>query len=508
MLELRPYQIKALDDTRAALRESKKVILTMPTGSGKTAVAKVMIENAISKGLRAAFVVDRLSLLDQTCGVFEAAGLEYGVMQGDHYLTDYSKQFQICSAQTIARRGIGSFDLLIWDESHVMYRGLLGNLKDSNGTYFVGLTATPWTKGLGKYWEKLVTGPSSEELMKDGFLSQYKAYGPGKPDLSNVRISAGDYNKKDLSKATDKKEITGDIIDHWFLHAKERRTVVMAVDIAHAEHITEEFKKRDIKADVVHSFRKQHENQKSLIDFKDGTTQVLCSVDMISRGFDMPQADCLIIARPTKSLNYHIQAIGRILRPCEGKEFALILDHAGNIERLGFPDDEFDMVLDKGGKKRKMMCPFCGWEGSANLDEKCPICNLQTIAKKSSSKEKLPTPCSNCKTLFRGKECPNCGHERKRQSNVGTKEEMLIEMQKGRHGATPRVDKEVIFAKLLAGARVVGFKDGWAKYQYRNYFGTWPGKLVEPDKSFGNFLETIGRKKQMQILWSLTDGKR
>ena len=260
---LREYQTKAIEDVRQAFRKHKRVILTAPTGSGKTLVALTIVKAALEKGKRIGFICDRLTLLDQTANVMETAGIDFGIIQADNFYTDYSKQFQICSAQTLAKRkDINDFDFVIIDEAHIMFKHQMNMLKNCNGTYFLGLTATPFTKGLGKYWDHLVTGPGLRELTKEGFLSEYVAYGPSKPDLKGVRIVAGDYNKKDLAKKTNTTKLVGDIVSHWFDFARDRQTIAMAVNVAHAEHIAEEFKKRNIKADVIHCYLDRSEVQR------------------------------------------------------------------------------------------------------------------------------------------------------------------------------------------------------------------------------------------------------
>lgn len=476
---LREYQTKAIEDVRQAFGKYKKVILTAPTGSGKTLVALTIVKAALAKGKRIGFICDRLTLLDQTANVMQDAGIDFGIIQGDNLWTDYSKNFQICSAQTLAKRKQElNFDFCIIDEAHIMFKHQLNMIKNSNGTYFLGLTATPFTKGLGKYWEYLVTGPSVSGLIEDGFLSKYVAYGPSKPDLKGVRISAGDYNKKDLAKKADTTKLVGDIVSHWFDFARERQTIAMAVNVAHAEHIADEFKKRNIKADVIHCYLDRSEVQKKLIDFRSGEIQLLSSVDMISRGFDMPQADCLIIARPTKSLNYHLQSIGRVLRPCEGKENAIILDHAGNFERLGFPDDEFEMVLHMGGKE----------------------------SKNRENKEKLPKACPKCFILkpVGVSICHSCGFETKKQANVETKQGNLEELQRGRKKKETSESKEKLYAKLIAAGSALNFKPGWSANKYREYYGCWPAKKIDQDQQFYHFMTRIPRKQATQIAFGLT----
>lgn len=479
IMDLRDYQERAIDKVRTSFAKGyKKTILSLPTGAGKTAIAAYMIFVAEKKGKRCGFVIDRLSLLDQTASVFYKLGIDFGIIQGNNMMTDYSKNFQICSAQTLARREMSSkFDFLIVDEAHIMYKSQLDMLKNANGTYFLGLTATPFSRGLGKYWDNLIIEKTTAEMIREGFLSNYIVYGPSKPDLKGVRISAGDYNKKDLAEKTDQKKLVGDIVEHWLRLGKDRTTVVMAVNVAHAEHICQAFKEKDIIADVIHCYLPDGQAAIKLKHFREGRIKVLCSVDMVSRGFDMPAANCLIMARPTKSLIYHIQALGRVLRPFMGKENALILDHAGNIERLGFPDDEFDMTLDMGIKNEK---------------------------KQQEKKEKLPKPCLKCFFMFIGQICPACGFTHKKLHGIETKEGILEQITKTRHKVTPTEQKQKLYAKLLAGSEAAGFKDGWAANQYRNFFGTWPAKRVEKNIQFYKWLLSLDRNKMLKIIWGLT----
>lgn len=482
MAELRQYQKKALDKIRDEFRHGKKrVILAQPTGSGKSVIALEIIKSALKKGKRIAFCVDRLVLLDQFCEMVYDAGIEeFGIMQADNPLYMPYLPLQIITAQTLGRRSVQPFDLVCWDESHVLYSSLLKKMQEWDTTYWVGLTASPFTRGLGRHWQSIVNGTTTAQLIREGYLCQYKAYGPSKPDLKGVRTSAGDYNKKDLSQRVQKKKLYGDIINHWTKLASDRKTVAMCVDVAHAESLAEEFSRQSIKAETVHCYQSRGDIQRKLKQFKNGDIQVLTSVDQISRGFNQPDAACLIIARPTKSLNYHIQSIGRILRACPGKENAIILDHAGNIERLGFPDDEFEMYLDMGTGDKK--------------------------ERRKKKKESLPKTCPSCKELIAvGRKCEACGFELKRKPKIKTQEAQLAEIQKRRNKKASSENKQKKYAKLLAGAEAAGFKPGWAAVKYKEYYGVWPNKYKDTvlDIDLLSWLNSLPKYERLRAVFSM-----
>ena len=484
--EHRQYQTDSYNAIKDTYRKGiKKVILALSTGAGKSHIAIQMIKSSLAKGKRVGFCVDRIILAEQFANMAYNEGItNFSIMQADNILYNSDSNFQIMTAQTLARRSIEPFDFLVYDECHIVYKSIVKLMKEWTDTYFLGLTATPFTKGLGRLWEDIVNGVTMSQLIKERYLSEYIAYGPSKPDLKGVRTSAGDYNKKDLAERTDKKQLIGDIVEHWMKIANDRQTVIGAVNVPHAENIAKAFKDKDIRADVIHCYLKSEEIKDKLERFKDGDIQVLSSVDLISRGFDQPNVECMIVARPTKSLNYHLQFLGRGLRPSPNERKLIILDHAGNIERLGFPDDEFDMTLDMGIKNPK----------------------------KHKKKEKLPKPCPECHILFIGQKCPVCGFMRKRKANVTTKEGDLEELQKKRHKAATPEQKEKIYAKLLAGAKAANERfpdklkkvEGWASWQYRERYGVWPvNKNVEYDWRFYEYLLTVPSWQLWKIIWGL-----
>jgi DNA repair protein RadD len=238
---LRPYQSDLLAEIDRALADGcRRIMVQLATGGGKTVVAGAIAEKCQQACQRAIFTVPALSLIDQTVERFYSLGVrDVGVIQADHALTNYARQIQVASVQTLQRRHIPDADLVMIDEAHrwfEFYAKWMKNPEWSN-VPFIGLSATPWTRGLGKYFDRLIIASTTEELIREGYLSKFRVYAPSSPDLTNVRTVAGDYHDGDLSKAMDKTALVADVVDTWLIRGKGRPTICFGVDRAHAPSI-------------------------------------------------------------------------------------------------------------------------------------------------------------------------------------------------------------------------------------------------------------------------------
>ena len=155
-IDLRKYQSDAIEQARQAIRGgAKNVLICAPTGGGKTVIASALIEANQGKGKRSAFVVDRLSLIQQTSDTFDRYGIDHGIIQADHPRFRPSKPVQLCSQQTVARRRWPDADLIVVDEAHTVTETVKKRISPRD-TITIGLTATPFTKGLGKLYDAVV----------------------------------------------------------------------------------------------------------------------------------------------------------------------------------------------------------------------------------------------------------------------------------------------------------------------------------------------------------------
>lgn len=394
-MNLRDYQAEAVEAVRVGFRTTgKRQVLMLPTAAGKTHISSYMIEQASKKGMRCLFVADRIELIDQTSSRFYNDGIEHGVIQANHPWFFPELNVQICSIQTLARRKVEKFDLLIIDECHSLFRAHI-DLMNANDGFVVGLSATPFTKGLGKYFDGLVKPITARRLIEKGFLSKYEAYGPDTIDLSGVKTIAGDFDVNEVGVRIDKPKLVANVVDTWFKRAKGLKTICFATNIAHSKHLAREFTRRGVSALHIDCYTGKESSDERLVrkdifsKYRCGEITVLCNVDLATKGLDVPDIACVIQGRPTKSLMIHDQQIGRGLRISPGKDGLIILDHAGNHERLGFIDGPRPDALDGGERKScsqkkkerereepmPKRCPSCDFLKPAGM-RKCPACGL------------------------------------------------------------------------------------------------------------------------------------
>jgi superfamily II DNA or RNA helicase len=244
MTQLRPHQIKTIEQIDQAIADGRRhVMAKLPTGGGKTKIAATMTSRMREDGRRVLFTVPALELVDQTVERFYAEGIrDIGVIQADHHLTNYARPVQIASVQTLTRRKLPPVDFVFIDEAHRWFDAYGKWLKGPWAHIpVIGLSATPWTRGLGKHFEKLIVGSTTRELIDAGYLSNFRVFAPASPDLTNVRTIAGDYDQGDLSEAMDQSVLVADVVDTWLTRGKGRPTICFAVDRTHAKHLQNKF---------------------------------------------------------------------------------------------------------------------------------------------------------------------------------------------------------------------------------------------------------------------------
>lgn len=456
-VKLYPLQEKMVNVCRDAFRRNKRIVLKAPTGTGKTIIATWMIKRALNKNKRSLFICDRVSLVNQTSSVFRAYRIPHGIFQADNPQYDPLQPVQIGSIQTLARRKQRSYDFIIIDECHAIFEAHQQILEFNPDAYFLGLSATPFAKGLGKHFDTCVEPVPMKDLIKQGYLCKFEIFGPAPIDLSKVRTVAGEYKEGDLADAADKPKLVADVVDTW-LKLGNRKTICFCVNVAHGRHLEREFRKRGVSAKEINGYmRKDGEDGASQIieGFRNNEFKVIISTNMLTKGFDVPDVECVQFATATKSPIKWIQSCGRGLRISEGKEICRIIDHGSNAERLGFPDDYEFLGLDDGRKKHRK-------------------------SKKKDRPEQLPKACPSCDFIKPAGvyECPACGFRPKYLQEIETEDGKLEKLKRKARSEYTLAEKQSFLAQLNQFANERGFKQGkngcygWSLHQYKDKFGS------------------------------------
>jgi DNA repair protein RadD len=368
--------------------------------------------------------VPALSPIDQTVAAFEAEGIHcIGVMQGVHERTDRDQPVQVCSVQTLARRKRPEVNLVLVDEAHQLHREIFRWIRECPDIPFLGLSATPWTRGLGKYYDDMIVAATTADLIRDGFLSRFKTFAPSEPDLAGIKSVAGDFHEGELADAMDRSVVTGDIVDTWVERAEGRSTFCFCVNRRHAQHVAERFVEAGVAAEYMDGTTAREDREAIFTRFRCGETRIICNVGVLTTGIDLDVRG-IILARPTKSRILFVQTIGRGLRTAEGKDHLLILDHAGNHLRLGMVTDIGADRLDDGGERRA------------------------AVNRKRERSERLPKRCDECKTVVEhgATACPSCGAAIRGKTEVESAEGELVELGSRRTGAAaPSIGDQISF---------------------------------------------------------------
>ena len=485
-LTLRPYQSLAVQNLRQSLAGGVvREMLCSPTGSGKTEIGMALVHGARAKHKRVLFLCNRVHLVEQTSRRFTKAGIAHGIIQGDNTTRVYESVL-VASIQTIARRGVPEVDLIIIDEAHTVagsreYRAVIAAAK---GVPVIGLSATPYARGLGKHYDEL-GGPLFEhmtvaatipELIEGGYLVDVDVYAPSEPDMTGIKQARNafgdlDWTDADVGRAADKPELVGDIVTHWLRLAAGTPTVCFAANIAHSKHIVARFHAAGVRAEHVDCYTDADERRAVLARVEAGETMVISNVGILAEGWDFPACRTLILARPTRSLIRYIQMAGRVLRPHASKDRALILDHSGSVVRLGFPTDEFPLELDDGAPR----------DAKGGQEER---------------EAPLPKACQSCSYVKVVHKCPVCGFAPERRADVDVRAGDLVLIKK--KPKVQKMDKQECYSQLLHVADSKGYKPGWVANKYREYFGVWPrGMRDDPAPALSQ--ELAGFLKHLQI---------
>lgn len=452
----RDYQIELIESARASARAGvRRILLTLPTGGGKTVIAAEIINGAVARGSRVLFLAHRQELIQQASEKLDALGIDHGIIQANHWRRRPALPVQVASVPTLVNRTLATSPHIIFiDEAHraraASYQAIVDRYPHA---FVIGLTATPIRsdgKGLGNLFQRMVQGPSVADLTARGYLVPARVFAPSTPDLRGVRITGGDYNAGGIQRAMDRPTITGDIVAHWQRLAKNRITVLFAAGIDHSMHLRDAFRAAGVAAEHLDGKTDKDTRRKLLADLAVGRIRVMCSVGVLTEGWDSPPVSCAIIARPTASAGLYLQMAGRILRPYPGKTDALLLDHAGCTIQHGLVDDDREWSLE--------------------LD--------RPVVSKPRIDLSLPRVCPECYRVARlGVRVCECGYEfsMSDRGNPDVVDGELVEVtSQTRWAGVPEGGRRAMYLRWVSEGAERGYAAGYAGAKYRGVFKESP----------------------------------
>lgn len=360
MISLRPYQQEALAATRDAfVRGIRRPLISLPTGTGKTVIFSSVTKGAAAKGRRVLILAHRDELLRQSADKLVAVAPELAMRIGfvKASTDDYDHDVVIASVQTLARpkrlakiveeNALSGrpFDVVIVDEAHHAaadsYQSILYGLGsfEADGPLTIGVTATPQradAKDLGATWQEIVYHRDMLSMMRERYLCDLR----GRQirlealDLGSVKVTAGDYNAGDVGDALEVADAPEHGVRAWHKYAAGRKTIVFTPTIALAEEFASEFTRTGVPAVALSGNTPTDERRSILRRFHEGEIRVIANAQVLTEGFDEPDVECIVIARPTKSQPMYVQMVGRGTRLSPGKKDCLVLDLVGATDRL------------------------------------------------------------------------------------------------------------------------------------------------------------------------------
>jgi superfamily II DNA or RNA helicase len=478
----RPFQVTAHEALREGRRQGhKNQMLMSPTGSGKSYLGLRICHEALLKGRRAVFVCDRTTLINQTSETADRYGLSaHGILQAQHWRYDPDARFIIASAQTIQRRKWPEADVIVIDEAHTQLSVWTEYINDCQASV-VGLSATPFSPGLGKLFTNLVNAATMDELTRSGVLVPMKVFSCTPTNMEGAETSGGEWT----DKAAEERGlgIVGDVVTEWVKFGDNRKTIVFGSTIKHCEELCRQFNEAGIMAAVFTKDTTAPERKALLDEYrKPGSRlRVLISVEALAKGFDVPDVGCVVDCRPLrKSLSTAIQMWGRGLRasPDTGKVDCRLLDHTGNI--LRFAEDYTDIFfnglqeLDSGEKLDKTIR-----RDEEKAKKGCPSCGFKPFAKR----------------------CMSCGFEIQSAALVEAQAGQMREIVIGKKKLAD--DSRHLYEQIVTHCRSYGKPEtakGRAAHLYRDIIGEWPNAFrFETTPNTKITQSTLNKIKSIQI---------
>lgn len=336
---LRTYQEECINAIKG-IQDGEKKIVEIATGGGKTVIFSKLIAEEVGRAL---VVIDQEELLQNAVNKLKSfTDEEIGRVKG--VLDEVSNRIVVATRQSLTHPKsnridrileCGDIDTIIIDECHIALEQQKKIIEGINAKKVLGFSATPYTAGIEKVYDDILYKKDILSLVKDGYLVSPRALVcESNISLDGIKMTLGDFNQKELNERIDIEERNKFILHKWQEHASDRMaTIVFCSSVENSKNIRDEFKRAGITCESVDSELDSKEREDILKRFESGEIKVLCNVNILTKGVDIPRVDCIIEATPTRSLMKYIQQVGRALRLHDSKNDALILDITDNCKK-------------------------------------------------------------------------------------------------------------------------------------------------------------------------------
>lgn len=454
MYDLRPYQNDLIKHITKSMQSGHHhIIVQSPPRTGKTVVMAEIARRTTTKNNRVMFIIHRKEVLDQAKATFKKQNVN-------------PKLATMGLVQTLCRRvdKLPEPQLILIDEGHhalaASYQKILDKFENA---YVLFFTATPRRTGqrqLDEVADDIIIGQSIHELTDKGFLAPFRYFQP--PNDFNAKLlkrnSTGDYSNKSMDEAMSSK-IYGHIVKQYKRIANGMQAVVYTYSIDSAKRVAKEFNEAGITAKEVDGNTPIVERDAVVSDFRNQKLKILVNVNLFTEGVDLPNVDCVIMARPTTSLALFLQFSMRCLNPRPGKT-AIIIDHANNVQKFGYPDDDRD------------------WRQAV-------ISGTKSVPKTNDEPTMAIITCDYCFAVVKTSEvkdgkCPLCGNEIKIHQEKEVTDVDLVEAKNRKKLISKIIHSDLLKkvankkvsalnspAELSAYAELHGYKSGWIYYQMK-----------------------------------------
>jgi superfamily II DNA or RNA helicase len=351
-MQLRPYQLQAVDEIRAAFKDTKRVVLCLPTGAGKTVVFSEIVRRVLEKGNRVAIVTHRRELLSQAgklnrCDILMVETLNNAIKRGKVDLSQYN--------------------LLVIDEAHI---GNFSKVLEGFEGFVIGATATPVSKPpMAQRYGKLVDSVGIADLIAQGYLCTPKTYAMHPVDTSKLASRMGEFTAQSLNDAFNRPKVFEGVVDQFCSKWADKKAIVFCVNIEATKATALQFARKlgFHRVFEVHSKLPAELRAQIMADYIASKDGVLVNCGIATTGFDCPDIEVVVVNRATQSVALWLQMVGRGSRPAPNKEAFTILDFGENVHRLGFWQEPRDWSKAFEGTEKKGTgvapvkdCPCCG----------------------------------------------------------------------------------------------------------------------------------------------------